>query len=199
MSRLIGWCVAVGLIEPKGITGASSPLAHIKYQEFLNREELTVRNFRKTAICKSLFDSKLTVSNPLSYSRLHKNAESMRENGGEDLRNATLQNKPKILDRRYVFVYTLNHYSKQGKSLDFEKLVQAMKNHADKFFSPGNDAESIMETECEIGDIAGIPFTIENGCFFNAKTVINENILNEDAPIASIELAKQIISEMEAM
>ncbi|PWL94574.1 MAG: hypothetical protein DBY08_01715 [Clostridiales bacterium] len=199
MSRLIGWCVAVGLIEPKGVAGAASPLAHIKYHDFLNKEELTVRNFKKTALCKSLFNHKLKVANPLSYSRLHKNAESMRENGGEDLRNATLQNKSKILDRRYVFVYVLNHYSKNNRALDFEKLVQAMENHSEAFFTAGNDAHAIMESECEIGDIAGIPFTIENDTMFVAKTTIEESVLNEDAPSESIKLAKKIIEEMEAM
>lgn len=199
MSRLIGWCVAVGLIEPKGVNGTSSPLFHIKYQDFLNKEELTVRNFKKTSLCKTLFKHKLEVANPLSYSRLHKNAESLRENGGEDLRNATLQNKPKILDRRYVFVYALNYYSKLNKSLDFEKLVKVMEQHSDSFFSNGNDAFTIMESECEIGDIAGIPFMIEHDTLFRAKTTIDEKILNEDAPAASIKLAKKIIDEMEAM
>ncbi len=199
MSRLIAWCVAVGLIEPKGITGTSSPLAHIKYQDFLNKQELTVRNFKKTALCKTLFDHKLDVANPLSYTRLHKNAESMRENGGEDLRNATLENKPKILDRRYVFVYALNYYSKLNQSLDFEKLIRAMENHSASFFSAGNDASTIMESECEIGDIAGIPFIIENDTMFRAKTTINEKVLNEDAPAASIKLAKKIVEEMEGM
>lgn len=199
MSRLIGWCVAVGLIEPNSVTGTDSPYAHIKYQDFLNKDELTVRNFKKTELLKTLFDHKLEVSNPLSYSRLHKNAESMRENGGDDLRNATLLYKPKILDRRYVFVFALNYYSKLNKPLDFEKLVRVMENHSDFFFAAGNNASTIMESECEIGDIAGIPFTIENGTFFRAKTTINEKILNEDAPAASIKLAKQIISEMEAM
>ena len=199
MSRLIAWCVAVGLIEPKGVTGTSSSLAHIKYQDFLNKEELTVRNFKKTALCKTLFDHKLYVANPLSYTRLHKNAESMRENGGEDLRNATLENKPKILDRRYVFVYALNYYSKLNQPLDFEKLVRAMENHSNSFFSAGNDASTIMESECEIGDITGIPFTIENDTMFKAKTTINEKVLNEDAPAASIKLAKKIVEEMEVM
>ena len=123
----------------------------------------------------------------------------MRENGGEDLRNATLQNKPKILDRRYVFVYALNYYSKLNKSLDFEKLVKVMEQHSDSFFSNGNDAFTIMESECEIGDIAGIPFMIEHDTLFRAKTTIDEKILNEDAPAASIKLAKKIIDEMEAM
>lgn len=199
LSRLIGWCVAVGLIEPKGVRGKESTLAHIKYQDFLNKEELTVRNFKKTSLCKTLFDNKLNIENPLSYSRLHKNAESMRENGGEDLRKVTLQYKPKILDRRFVFIYALNHYSKLNQSLDFKKLIQVMQNHSDKFFSKGNDPVSILETECEIADIAGIPFKIEQDSFFYAKTTINENILTQDAPITSIKLAKEIIKEMETI
>ena len=72
-----------------------------------------------------------------------------------------------------------------------------MENHADSFFSPGNSANTIMESECEIGDIAGIPFNIENGYLFRAKTTIDLKILNEDAPISSIKLAEQIIEEME--
>ncbi len=197
MSRLIGWCVTVGLIEPIGVIGTPSNLAHIKYQDFINREELTIRNFKKTPLLKTLFNHKLKVANPLSYSRLHKNAESMRENGGENLRNATLKNKQKILDRRYVFVYALNYYSNLNRPLDFKKLICVMENHADSFFSPGNSANTIMESECEIGDIAGIPFNIENGYLFRAKTTIDLKILNEDAPISSIKLAEQIIEEME--
>ena len=85
MSRLIAWCVAVGFIEPLGVVGDDSDLAHIKYRDFLNKDELTVRRFKKTELCKHVFDSKFLVKNPLSYSRLHKNVRSLRENGGEDI------------------------------------------------------------------------------------------------------------------
>lgn len=198
-SRLIGWCVAVGLIEPKGVEADDSLPAHIKYRDFLNKRILSVRKFIKTELCKTLFDNKLYVSNPLSYSRLHKNVESLRENGGEDLRAATLLHKPKILDRRYVFVYALNYYSNLDKVLDFEKLINAMKNHAEHFFQDGSDAMTIMSSECDIGDIAGIPFAVENVTYLRAKTTINECVLNDGAPHDSITLAKKIIEEMEAM
>lgn len=198
MSRLIGWCVAVGLLEPKGVSGNESAIAHLKYQDFLNKGELTIRNFKKTNICKSLFSTKLEVANPLSYSRLHKNVGSLRENGGDDLRNATLKYNSNILDRRFVFVYALNHYSKNNQPLDFDKLVTAMLTVSDRFFSKGKDAATIMKSECEIADITGIPFEI-NGNLLYAKTIINDGVLTEDAPQASVELAKQIISKMEAM
>ena len=199
MSRIIGWCVAVGLIEPKGVSGANSSLAHIKYQDFLNKGELTIRNYKKTSLCKSIFDTNRVVNNPLTYSRLHKSVKSLRENGGEDLRRATLQYNENILDRRFTFVYALNHCSQLGKPLNFDKLVAAMSNHFGSFFSPGNDPVSIMETECEIADINGIPFDITDTGEFFAKTTIKVSILTEDAPDASIELAKKIIDEMEAM
>ncbi len=197
MSRIIGWCVTVGLLEPKGVMPNNSTFAHIKYQDFLNKDELTVRNFKKTAICKSIFDSKLFIDNPLSYSRLHKNVGSLRENGGDDLRNVTLKYNNNILDRRFVFVYALNHYSQQNKPLNFEKLVYAMQLYPKIFFSKGNEASAIMGSESEIADITGIPFDVKKRNLLYAKTIINEKILTEDAPSTSLELAKNIIYEME--
>ncbi len=197
MSRLIAWCVGVGFLEPLGVKGDNSKIAHIKYREFLNKEELTVRRFRKTEICKHIFDYKLLVKNPLSYSRLHKNVGSLRENGGEDIRRATLKYNENILDRRYLLVYALNHYSEKGKSLDLSALVDAMKKYSDKFFSSGNDAYQIMQSECDIADIAGIPFEEEPDGRLRAKTTIDVKTLNEDAPDHIIKLAKKIIQEME--
>lgn len=196
MSRLIGWCVAVGLIEPQNQTGANSELAHIKYQNFINKDELTVRNFKKTKLCKEIFNTKRYVANPLSYSRLHKDVRSLRENGGEDLRNATMLYNQNILDRRFVFVYALNYFSEQNKPLIFDDLIAAMDKFASSFVSSGNDLSEIMESECEIADIAGIPFTIEGGNRLIAKTTINLAVLTEDAPASSIALAKKVLKEM---
>ncbi len=198
MSRLIGWCVTVGLIEPQDVSTNDSPLAHIKYRDFVNSEILTVRNYKKTDHYINLFNSKPYVSNPLSYSRLHKNVASLRENGGEDLRNATLEYNNNILNRRFVFVYTLNYYSKLNKALDFEKLVTAMSKYSDEFFSEDNDPTTLMESESDIADIVGIPFDIDDHGMLIPKTTINDDILSEDAPKESIALAKKVIKEMEA-
>lgn len=197
MSRLIAWCVAVGFIEPLGVVGDDSDLAHIKYRDFLNKDELTVRRFKKTDLCKHVFDSKFLVKNPLSYSRLHKNVGSLRENGGEDIRRATLEYNENILDRRYLLVYALNFYSKKNKSLDLDLLIETMEKHADYFFSSGNDAYQIMQSESEIADIAGIPFEENSDGDLEAKTTIDIDVLSEDAPDRIVKLAKMIIEEME--
>lgn len=196
MTRLLGWCVAVGLLEPIGVNGANSPLAHIKYQEFLNREEMTQRNFRKTAIFSSIFNPKPYVANPLSYTRLHKNVGSLRENGGETLRRLTLQYNDNILARRFTFAYILNCYSQRNQLLDLNKLVDVMNNHSQVFFASGNDARAIMNTECEIADIVGIPFDVEGDSLLKAKTTINADILSQDAPEAIVQLAEQILGEL---
>ena len=197
MSRLIAWCVTVGFIEPIGVEGDDSELAHIKYRGFLNSAELTVRRFRKTELCKDIFDSKFLVKNPLSYSRLHKNVGSLRENGGEDVRRATLEYNENILDRRYLLVYALNFYSRKNKPLDLDLLIETMEDHADFFFSSGNDAYQIMQTESEIADIAGIPFEEDSDGDLLAKTIIDVDVLSEDAPDRIVKLAKKIIEEME--
>ena len=195
MSRLIAWFVAVGLIEPIGVQGGDSALAHIRYRDFINEEELTIRRFKKTELCKHVFDEKFLVRNPLSYTRLHKNVGSLRENGGEIVREATLANQSKILDRRYVFVYALNLYSMNKQALNLKVLVEAMKAHSERFFSSGNDAYQIMLSECEIADIAGLPFEVEpDGVCIRAKTTIDTSVLNSGAPEELVELANSIIN-----
>ena len=197
MSRIIGWCVAVGLLEPQtNEYDTSTDIPHLKSREFLNKGELTVRNFRKTELCKKIFDEKKYIANPLSYKRLHKDVKSLRENGGADLRLATMEYNKNILDRRYVFVRALNYYSKLNKSLNFSELVETMDRYSEEFFSPGNDAYAIMSTESEIADIAGIPFDVE-GDMLIPLTIVNEKVLQEDADKRVMKLAEKIISEME--
>ncbi|MBO5316648.1 MAG: hypothetical protein J6B48_09510 [Clostridia bacterium] len=196
-SRVISWCVSVGLIEPVGVkSNDETTLAHIKYRDFINSKKLTVRKFKKTSLLENIFNIKIHVDNPLAYSRLHKMVRSMRENGGEILRLATLQHEDKILNRRFVFTYILNHYSKNNASVNFEKLVTAMNEFSDCFFTEGNVAFAIMATESQIADFAGIPF-IDNDGILTPLTTINDEILCEDAPSSIVNIAKQIIELME--
>ena len=196
-SRVIGWCISVGLIEPVGVSGdTTQSLAHLKYRDFLNQKELTVRTFRKTAILDSVFDTKIHVDNPLAYSRLHKLVRAMRENGGEILRRATMECNDKILNRRFVFTYVLNKFSENDADVDFEALVTIMEKYNNYFFTPNNDAFSIMATESQIADFAGIPFEDNDG-MLTPLTTINEQVLCEDAPPSIVKLAKKIVSELE--
>lgn len=197
ISKLIAWCVAVGFIEPVGVKGENSSLSHIRYREFLNKGELTIRKFKKTDICKHIFDKKFLVNNPLSYARLHKNVGSLRENGGKALRRATMEYIENILNRRYLLVYALNFYSEKNESLDLKHLVKIMEKNPDKFFSSGNDAYTLMQSESEIADITGIPFKADSKGRLWAKTTINIDILSEDAPNEVIRLAEGITEEME--
>lgn len=197
MSRIIAWCVTVGFIEPVDVAGSNSTLAHIRYRDFLNKKALAVRKFKKTKICKHIFDNKFLVEHPLSYSRLHKNVGSLRENGGQDLRKATMKYNKNILNRRYMFVYALNVYSQKNEGLDLELLVETMKAHAGDFFLSGNDAYTIMQSECEIADITGIPFEEDDNGNLWAKTTVSMEVLGEDAPETVVKLAKKVIEEME--
>lgn len=196
VSRLLTWCVTAGFIEPLKTTVRDSDLPQIKYYDFMNSKQLTVRKFTKTELLKSLFQTKPYVNNPLSYSRLHKSVKSLREKGGETLREATMQYDENILDRRFVFIYTLNHFSKLNKSMDFEEFVNVMGKYSTHFFSNNQNALEIMGTEINIADLAGIPFDITEDRYLSPKTTINEAVLIEDAPKETIELAKAIIQDM---
>lgn len=198
VSKIIAWCVCTGILYPQTQSGTdlNETLPHLKYRDFINQERLTVRRFEKSETVKHLFDTKFLVNNPLSFSRLHKNVGSIRENGSEDLRNATLENITKILNRRYVFIKVLNYCSKNNISLDFGKLVDTMEKKSDSFFSAGNKAFDIMASECEIADIAGIPFNETDNGLLVPLTMINEEVLEEDATEEAKDLATLIIKDM---
>ena len=192
-SRIIAWCISVGLIEPVGVEcDETAALPHLRYRKFLNQKELIVRKFKKTEAYDKVFENKFEVSNPLAYSRLHKSVEAMRENGGEILRLATMKCKNKILNRRFVFTYVLNEFSKANKKLRFESLVEEMQKKSDYIFTEGNEPMSIMSTECQIADLTGLPFVDHNG-MLETLTTINKSVLCEDAPREIIGIAEEII------
>lgn len=196
LSRVIGWCVTTGLLQPILKDNDSiEELPHLRYRAFINSGELTIRKFKKTELCKNVFNNKIFVSNPLSYKRLHKDVKALRENGGEILRKATMAYNQNILNRRFVFVYTLNYFSKINKPLNFEKLIDEMCKYKSLFFSSGNSPYDIMVSESEISDIAGLPFKEEKGLIF-ALTTIDENILQENAPIEIVNIADKISKEL---
>ena len=195
VSKIISWCVSVGLIEPVNTTVENSTLAHLKYRNFINSDELSIRRFRKTNILKNLFNSKFYVANPLSYKRLHKDVRALRENGGDTQRRITMQYNDKILNRRFVFIYVLNYLSNQNKPLNFNALIHSMTSHGEYFFVAGNNEQRIMESECDIAEIAGIPFELD-GFFLIPKTTINEHVLIEEVPSNILAIAKQIACEV---
>ena len=198
MSRLLAWCVTVGLLEPETTKLQESDLPHIKFRGFINKGELTVRTFYKTDVCKNFFNKKKYVANPLSYDRLHKNVASLRENGGEELRLMTMKYNGNILSRRFVFVYVLNYFSRKNMKVSFELLVNEMIKYSKYFFIDVENAYEIMSTESEIADIAGIPFVVEDNMMI-PLTIINEDVLKENAPVEIVSIANEIIKNMESL
>ena len=168
----------------------------MKYRSFLNKKRLDVRKYIKTDLCKNLFNNKFYVENPLSYDRLHKDVNSLRENGGSDLRRATMKVNEKILNRRFIFINTLNYYSKHNKFLNFSKLIKIMESSRIEFFLPEDDAYEIMQSEAEVAEIAGIPFDVK-GDLLIPLTVINDNVLKQNTSHRVLDLASKIIKELE--
>lgn len=193
VSRIVSWCVTAGLIEPFEVeSDDKSSFPQIKYRNFLNAPQLRVRLYNKTGLANSLFGMKRFVENPLSYKHLNKNVGSIRERGSADIRNRTLINNDKVLNRRFVFVYVLNKLSQLNRNLDFNKFIESLSMYESEMFLPGSDISYIMQTEVEIADICGIPFDID-GEMLIPKTTINEDVLIQGAPKDIIIAANKVL------
>ena len=80
--------------------------------------------------------------------------------------------------------------------LNINKLINCMFKYKDFFFIDGNDIFDIMMSECQIAYIAGIPFEIENYNNLIPLSIINEEVLLEDAPQEIIDVVKRIIIDL---
>lgn len=191
-TKIVSWALSGGLVEPVvKETAGTYDLAHINYRDIVNAKDLRIKNFKKTPLFYRTVNEKRFVSNPLSYTHLHKNVESLRERGSERLRKATLHFKPRILNRRFVLVFILNRFSKKNESLNLPELVKVMNDYKEYFFIKGNDALQIMQSESDIAFITGIPFAIEDENL-TPLTEIDEDVLISDAPAEIIKIANEI-------
>lgn len=193
-SRIVSWCISTGLLKPINLK-QSNNLPHINTRNLINQKRLNQSKFKKTSLFNAVVSKKLFVNNPLSYEHLLKDIKSLRERNGKDLREATLNFKPLILNRRFVLIYVLNRCSEENTSLNISKFIKIIEKYPDKFLPNTDDAESIISIESDICYLAGIPFNIDNE-YLIPLTTVNKNVLIDNAPKNIVDLAEKIFLEV---
>ncbi|MBV5335383.1 MAG: hypothetical protein JZU49_06215 [Sulfuricurvum sp.] len=194
VSKLVSWGLVGGFLEPSQEPNVNGSLAHVFYRGILNEHRMTYRKFVLTNFAISKLNSKLYIANPLSYSHLNKNVASLRERGMDELRNRTMLNNHKVLNRRFVLVYVLNELSKLGKTLNFDIFCKSLFEQYDLFFLENSIVREIMESEADILDLCGLPFSVV-GDQWIPKTTISKDILIQGAPDQIIRSAERVLRD----
>src|SRR5690625_882 len=181
----------------------STELPHIKNREMLNQSRLNIRKVKVTNLVDKITDKKLYVNNPLSYNHLLKNVKSLRENGIEHIRQATMKATPKVINRRFLIVDILNRISKEDNIISLEKLYSLFEEIGDELFIEKDKTKwlHIFQSELEIAFLVGLPFEIiekDNELVINPLTIINENELREGAPEDSIKMSEALWAKVVA-
>lgn len=195
MSRILGWLISTGIIEPENDTNDKNELPQIYYRQLINRDRLNIRKFTKTKVYYDYVKNKNYIGNPLSYRRLHKDVRALRENGEEVLRNATMEYNQMILNRRFIIVYILNEYSKRNIGLNYSNFIKVLSAYSNYFFYDEKKIVNIMRTEMSIAPLAGIPFSICGEMIYPLST-INEKVLCEEVSKDLIKLCVEVINEL---
>lgn len=202
-SKLFSLGYTSGYWIPSKSDEKSTELPHIKNREMLNQSRLNIRKIKVTDLVDEITNKKLYVSHPLSYNHLLKNVESLRENGIEYERQATMKAKPKVINRRFLIVDILNRISKEDTTINLENLYSFFEEIGNELFIEKDKTKwlQIFQSELEIAFLVGLPFEIiekDNELVINPLTIINEKELREGAPEASIKMSEEIWAKVVA-
>lgn len=195
-SKLVSLGVSTGLILPPNSEEVEEP-AYLQNRDFINKKKLSIRRVKTTEKMSEVLDRKLYIEHPLSYNHLVKEGKSLRENGIQAIREATLSSESIIKQRRFVIVDLLNRASQINSSIDLMSLYSAMAEFKNQIFVEEDESKHllILQSELDIANLAGIPFDIindEGKIMLKPLTEINENELRQGAPEEAIELADLI-------
>jgi hypothetical protein len=180
-STLFAWAVTTGFALPIDYPiPPDKSLWHVKTLDIISKEHWAWNKLR-VFVTKELFGSRHYVDKPLSYAFMTKSTKALRERGQAQIRSVSLSLERKVKNRRFAIVYGLGIAAEKGKNLNFQNLIEKMKESQNLFLIGDSDFDEIMGLEKDIAITSGIPFT-EDGDILKPLTRINLNELKTGAP-----------------
>jgi hypothetical protein len=156
-SSIIAWGVATGYFIPSvsKIDKIGLP-SQVSNYEYLMSSKLADGFINSELVYKNLTN---VVGRPLSYNQLVKSIKSLRENGQEAQRNASLHWEQIIKNRRLAVAFTLNTSAVIGKPLVFDKFVEEL-SKLPNFVVAKDQLWDIMATELKNAFVIGTPYEV---------------------------------------
>lgn len=177
-SSLISWGVATGYFSPKNQTQEEAVIpAQVRNFDYLMSAKWA-DGFRNSPLVYEHNDG--IVQRPLSYNQLVKSLKSLRENGQEAQRNASIQWEEVIKNRRLAIAYALHQSATLKKPLDFAEFVTLLARQGDFVVDKASFSE-VMSSELSNAFVIGTPYSLQDGNFLQGMRRVNLDVLTAGA------------------
>ncbi len=191
-SSIINWGVASGFFVPNRYVEKLTKGPHqVQFYDYLMSPNLA-DGFWNTDLVYQAVPS--VVSRPLSYNQLVKSIRSLRENGQEAQRNASLHWETIIKNRRLAIAYALNESASSGEPLVFDEFVARLAEMPDFVI---NKAEMASTLAAELGNafVIGTPYKVLPGNLLQGKREVDLSVLSNGAGDSVIEQLRKLVSD----
>ena len=126
----------------------------------------------------------------MSFANQTKLIGALRERGMDAIREATMACQERLKNRRFAIVYLLNQAKKQNKGVSIAALMEFMLENAAHFVISTANFERVLYQELDIANMTGIPFIMDETRTMYPLTLVDDNELEEGAPMTIIELLR---------
>ena len=134
------------------------------------------------------------VERPLSYNQLVKSLKSLRENGQEAQRNASIQWEVVVKNRRLAIAYALHRSAEIKKPLVFEEFAQSLSELSDFTIDKAN-ARQALASELANAFVIGTPYTLQAGNLLLGSRRVNLGVLTAGASADVIRALEKLLDK----
>lgn len=190
-SSIISWGVATGYFSPgKTRPEKSKSPSQVTNYNYLMAPKWTDGFWNSDLVYET---NTSIVQRPLSYNQLVKSIKSLRENGQEAQRNASLQWETVIKNRRLAIAYALHRSAEINKPLIFDEFFAQLSVSRDFVVSSPNFAQTLA---AELGNafVIGTPYTLLKGNLLQGVRKVNLDVLTSGADSKVIEFLEKLSS-----
>lgn len=190
-SCLLTWLTAAGYIRPAHLSAIDQGrFPHEFYRDYINSSVHNASSYYLLKTPAFFGDDSFYVRRPLSFANQTKLIGALRERGMDAIREATMACQERLKNRRFAIVYLLNQAKKQNKGVSIAALMEFMLENAAHFVISTANFERVLYQELDIANMTGIPFIMDETRTMYPLTLVDDNELEEGAPMTIIELLR---------
>ena len=191
-SSIISWGVSTGYFTPNRYLNKTNGLpSQVQFNDYLMSASWP-DGFWNTELV--YMENKSIVNRPLSYNQLVKSIRSLRENGQEYQRNASMHWEETIRNRRLAIAFALSYSAKLGRPLVFSEFANEL-SKLPRFVIDKNEMFATLARELGNAFVIGTPYKLLPGDLLQGIREVNLEVLTFGASKQITDQLDEIVSK----